>query len=143
MVIESNFVGSFGILKLKAGHIKAKISKLGISFGVGLDTQEAVFEKGTGKEAGEELAPAISLLNFEMKADSAESDITVTGSWEYWITSKLVNLFKKVIFTELIKEVEKIVPGILENKINDELHQYGSHYNVDGLGFDYSQMKKA
>jgi len=38
MVIESDFVGSFGILKLKTGHIKAKVSDLGIGFGIGFDT---------------------------------------------------------------------------------------------------------
>ena len=93
LVVEADFVGSFGILKLKTGHIKAQISKLGLSFGIGFDTQEATFEKGTGKIKGEELAPAIKIIDLKIEADSANSEIDITGSWEYWITSKVINLF--------------------------------------------------
>jgi len=101
-----------------------------------------VHQNGTGKLKGEELAPAIKLIDFAMSLDAAKSDIVVSGSWEYWITSKLISVFNKAIFSKLISEIKNVIPSTLETKINDVLYKHGSHYSVDGLGFDYSQMKK-
>ena len=142
ITITSDFVGSIGILNLKKGQITAKISKLGFSFGLGFDTQEADFVPGTGKAVGEEQAPAIKILDLKMDLDTADTSIDISGSWEYWITSKLIGVFKKSIFSTLISELEKITTKTLDSKINSELKEYGSHYVVDGFGIDFAQIQK-
>jgi len=52
--------------------------------------------------------------------------------------SKIINLFDDVIFGTIAPMIVEHVDVALEKEANEFLHDKGSHYFVDGFGFDFS-----
>jgi hypothetical protein len=128
-------------MSLFNGHLKADVSKIDLFMSIGLRTQEAEFMKSTGMKEAAENAPAISIERLDLSANASASHISVTGGVTEFVIQELANLFRKTILTKLLSEVKYTMQNTLLEKINEELLQYGTHYETAGLGLDFSQIR--
>lgn len=85
------------------------------------------------------MAPAIDISNIKMSIDKAESDIKVDGFFFSGLADKVLQIYKDDIFDKIIDKSEEYIEGALVEKINKEIDDHGTHYDLgDGIGFDYS-----
>ena len=76
-----------------------------------------------------------------MGVDSCKSSLTITGGITDWFINQITKLFKPLILKELIKEAESVVSNLVHTTVNEDLKKYGSHFDVDGVGFDFAQIR--
>mgnify|MGYP006893293028 CR=1 FL=1 len=75
-----------------------------------------------------------------MNADIAESKISITGGVVEFLAQTVANLFRNRILKTILADVTKIVEDTLVPKINEDLKKT-THYEIAGIGLDYSQVK--
>ena len=89
--------------------------------------------------AGSEMAPAIDIANINLSVDEAQSDIKVDGFFLSGLADKVIETYKSDLIDKIIKSSESYVETTIVDKINVELEDLDTHFNLgDGLGFDYS-----
>jgi len=83
-----------------------QVKDLGFDLNVQFATQDSVVDPDTGKADGEELAPALNLLDFELNLDAAASEIKISGNILTKLIGKVVNMFRGPILKYIVKEIE-------------------------------------
>ena len=104
--------------------------------------QTAPTIEGMGMSEDSEYAPAIALKVEKLDIDDAKSSLNITGNAQDWVLNKIANLFKDKIFNMVIGEFKSHIENQLTDDINKYLFNFGSHYEVDGFGFDYSLLQQ-
>ena len=132
----------YGKLKIASGHILADVSDIHSIIDVGFGTQPAVHDERTGMEEGSEMAPAVTLNVLALDIDAAKSDIKVKGFILSFFENMILKELNSKIFSKIIDQATHYIETTLEDDANAYLFQHGSHYYVDGLGFDYSLTRQ-
>lgn len=122
----------YGMLKICSGKLLADLTDIHSNFGIEFGTQDDE----------QYVAPAVTLNVIDLSLDSAKSDIKVEGFILSFFTDMILKEFKNKIFKKIAEETTKIIEGPLETDTNNFLKAHGSHYKVDGLGFDFSQTRQ-
>ena len=90
-------------------------------------------------EAGSEMSPAIDIANIDLSVDKADSDIKVEGFFLSGLADKVLEMYKSDVLDKIIKSSENFIETTLVDKINEELEDVATHYDLgDGFGFDYA-----
>ena len=118
-----------------------KVSDLGMSFDLVFGEQTA--KVVSGMEEGEEMAPAVEIKDFVLDYDQASSSIEIEGSGAIgWVAGKITDVLQNKLFDALIADVTSLAENDLDDKINEDLYEYGSSYAAAGIGFDYALVQE-
>jgi hypothetical protein len=131
----------YGKIKIASGHILATVSDIHSNIAVEFGTQQAVHDPKTGMTEGSEMAPSVTLNVLNLDIDVAKSDVKIEGFFLSFFADMIINEFKTKIFVKIIDETKTYIETSLEDDANQFLLENGSHYYVDGLGFDFSQTR--
>lgn len=131
----------YGKLKIASGHILANVSDIHSMLDVGFGTQPAAHDERTGMEEGSEMAPAVTLNVLALDIDVVKSSIRIEGFFLSFFIDLILKDFNTKIFAKIIEETTTFIETTLEDDANQYLFEHGSHYYVDGLGFDFSQTR--
>jgi hypothetical protein len=132
----------FGKLKIASGHILADVSDIHSNLDIGFSTQPASHDERTGMTEGSEMAPAVTFNVLALDIDIAKSDIKIKGFFLSFFADLILKEFKTQIFAKIIDQTQTFIETTLEDDANSYLFEHGSHYYVDGLGFDFSQTRQ-
>ena len=132
----------YGKLKIASGYILASVSDIHSKIGVEFGTQPAVHDEKTGMSEGSEMAPSVTLNVLALDIDATKSDIKIVGFFLSFFENIILKEFNTKIFAKIVEETKTYIETTLEDEANQYLLDNGSHYYVDGLGFDYSQTRQ-